>query len=117
MPKANAPAVKRVYIAPKTYRGPYKGYAPDLIVGTRRISRQLGTAIAARRAKFFLTTKAWSGDHCGDQSLVPGIMFCNRKIDAEHPRLMDIGRDGAEMFWSQHAGVHGRQALTVSNAA
>ena len=27
------------------------------------------------------TSKAWSGDHCIDPRLVPGVFFCNRTID------------------------------------
>ena len=42
--------------------------------------------------------KAWSGDHCIDSSLVPGVLFCNRKIDTENARLMDIGATVLDMF-------------------
>ncbi|HKQ61096.1 MAG TPA: alkaline phosphatase family protein, partial [Candidatus Polarisedimenticolaceae bacterium] len=35
--------------------------------------------------------KAWSGDHCSnDPRLVPGILFTNRKLDAAHPRMVDV---------------------------
>ena len=43
-------------------------------------------------------TRPWSGDHCVDQSLVPGVLFCNRKIETEQPRLMDIGPTVLDMF-------------------
>src|SRR5207253_6587479 len=35
-PESGAVAIKRVYQAPKAYRGPYKDHAPDLIVGYDR---------------------------------------------------------------------------------
>ena len=47
---------------------------------------------------FHTNTKAWSGDHCVDHSLVPGVLFCNRKIATEHARLMDIGPTVLDMF-------------------
>jgi len=32
----------------------------------------------------------WSGDHCIDRSLVPGMLFSNKPIAAEHPALPDV---------------------------
>ena len=32
----------------------------------------------------------WSGDHCMDYTLVPGVLLSNRKIAAEKPALTDI---------------------------
>ena len=43
-------------------------------------------------------TKAWSGDHCVDPSLVPGILFCNHPIANENPRLIDIAPTVLSMF-------------------
>jgi bisphosphoglycerate-independent phosphoglycerate mutase (AlkP superfamily) len=43
-------------------------------------------------------TKPWSGDHCIDYRLVPGVLFCNRKVAARKPRLMDIGPSVLEAF-------------------
>jgi len=34
--------------------------------------------------------KKWSGDHLFDPSLVPGILFCNRSIATEKPKILDI---------------------------
>ena len=93
-------AVKKVYVAAEVYRGPYKGAAPDLIVGYQRGYRaSWETAIGQVTGEVFhKNLKAWSGDHCVDQSLVPGVLFCNRKIETEHPRLMDIGPTVLDMF-------------------
>ena len=38
------------------------------------------------------------GDHCVDPSVVPGILFCNRAIDSDNPRLLDIGPTVLDMF-------------------
>ena len=35
--------------------------------------------------------KPWSGDHCSnDPNLVRGIFFLNRKINTDHPRMIDV---------------------------
>ncbi|MFC1488215.1 alkaline phosphatase family protein [Thermodesulfobacteriota bacterium] len=93
-------AVKQVYNALETYHGPYKNEAPDLIVGYNRGYRaSWETAIGQITEEVFHdNTKAWSGDHCIDSSLVPGILFCNRPIATDRPRLIDIGPTVLNMF-------------------
>jgi predicted AlkP superfamily phosphohydrolase/phosphomutase len=93
-------AIKQIYNALKVYSGPYKGEAPDLIVGYNRGYRaSWETAIGEVTDKIFHdNTKAWSGDHCIDPSLVPGVLFCNRPIATERPRLIDIGPTVLDMF-------------------
>ena len=93
-------AVKTVYRAVEVYRGPYTEAAPDLIVGYMRGYRAAWeTAIGqVTDAVFHTNTKAWSGDHCIDHTLVPGVLFCNRPIETEAPRLMDIGPTVLDLF-------------------
>ncbi len=43
-------------------------------------------------------TKAWSGDHCIDPHLVPGVIFANRKILAENPGIEDLAPTALELF-------------------
>jgi predicted AlkP superfamily phosphohydrolase/phosphomutase len=99
-PQTGTKAIKRAYIAPKVYRGPYKDHAPDLIVGYERGYRvSWESAIGkATREIFHDNTKAWSGDHCVDPSVVPGVLFCNRPIDDDRPRLLDIGPTVLQLF-------------------
>ena len=47
---------------------------------------------------FTHNTKAWSGDHCVDPSVVPGVLFCNRPVETENPRLLDIGPTVLDLF-------------------
>jgi predicted AlkP superfamily phosphohydrolase/phosphomutase len=93
-------AIKRVYQAPKAYRGPYKDNAPDLIVGYQRGYRVSWEAAIGKttREVFHDNTKAWSGDHCVDPSVVPGVLFCNRPVETENARLLDLGPTVLEMF-------------------
>jgi len=92
--------VKKVYNALATYAGPYKQDAPDLLVGFHigyRASWE--TAVGqVTDAVFHDNVKAWSGDHCVDQSLVPGILFCNRSVEDATPRLLDIGPTIMSLF-------------------
>lgn len=99
-PAKQTPAIKQVYNALKVFHGPYKDQAPDLIVGYNKGYRaSWETAIGQVTDKTIGdNTKAWSGDHCIDSSLVPGVLFCNRAIEAEQPRLMDIGPTVLDMF-------------------
>jgi predicted AlkP superfamily phosphohydrolase/phosphomutase len=99
-PQTGAQAIKRVYQAVKTYRGPYKDQAPDLIVGYARGYRVSWDAAVGRTSRevFHDNKKAWSGDHCVDPSVVPGVLFCNRKIETEQPRLLDVAPTVLELF-------------------
>jgi predicted AlkP superfamily phosphohydrolase/phosphomutase len=99
-PQTGASAVRQTYVTAQVYRGPYKGDAPDLIPGYQRGYRvSWETAIGrATESVFHDNTKAWSGDHCIDPPLIPGVLFCNRPIETEKCRLMDIGPTVLEQF-------------------
>ena len=118
-PQSGASAVKRVYQAPKVYLGPYRDHAPDLIVGYQRGYRaSWETAIGRTTGDVFRPNlKAWSGDHCIDASLVPGVLFCNHPVETEAPRLMDIGPTVLEMFGVAVPGYMDGKPLAVGTAA
>jgi predicted AlkP superfamily phosphohydrolase/phosphomutase len=99
-PESGSRAIKRVYQATKVYRGPYKDQAPDLIVGYERGYRVSWDAAIGRTTErvFHPNTKAWSGDHCVDPSVVPGVLFSNRPIETENPRLLDLGPTVLDLF-------------------
>lgn len=99
-PQSDRESITRVYQANRAYRGPYKENAPDLIVGYASGYRvSWDTAVGKTgRSIFSDNHKAWSGDHCVDPSVVPGVLFCNRKIEAEQPRLLQVGPTILKMF-------------------
>ncbi len=74
----------------------YKGYDPNLTPDLRvtnppgyRVSWQTSLGGAPERL-VEPNEKAWSGDHCSlDPSFVPGIFFCNRKVERE-PQMIDL---------------------------
>ena len=117
-PATGESAVKRVYIAGSFYRGPYKDNAPDLIVGYRRGYRVSWEAAIGKttRSVFQPNIKAWSGDHCVDPSLVPGILFCNHPIADENPRLIDIAPTVLSLFGVGVPDYMDGKALSVGHA-
>ncbi|MES0446284.1 MAG: hypothetical protein ABUJ92_07035, partial [Desulfobacterales bacterium] len=40
----------------------------------------------------------WTGDHCVDPSLVPGILFMNQKLKKESPSVLDIAPSVLKYF-------------------
>lgn len=92
--------VNNVYNAWKVYKGPYREDAPDLLVGFCVGYRASWETAVGQVTDTVIhdNEKAWSGDHCIDTELVPGVLFCNRRIESEKPRIMDIGPTVLEMF-------------------
>jgi hypothetical protein len=117
-PETAQPAIHRVYQAAKWYRGPYKENAPDLIVGYARGYRVSWEAAVGKtsRAIFHDNKKAWSGDHCVDPSVVPGVLFCNHAIEAQAPRLLDLAPTVLEQFGCPVPDYMDGRALTIGAA-
>ena len=107
--------VRNVYNSLEFYTGPYKQNAPDLLVGYcpgYRASWETAVGQVTDQV-FHENTKAWSGDHCLDPSFVPGVLFCNRKIEAQAPRLMDIGPTVLDLFGVDIPSYMDGKPLTV----
>ncbi len=91
-PGNQVPAITRVDRAGDVYQGIYASEGPDLLVGYNRGYRAgWQTILGNFPADVFETnTNPWSGDHCMDYTLVPGILLSNRPIYAASPALTDI---------------------------
>jgi predicted AlkP superfamily phosphohydrolase/phosphomutase len=91
-PHGGLPIVTRVDVASEVYRGPYSGNGPDIVVGYNRGYRAGWTTILGGFTPEILEDNIgpWSGDHCMDYSLVPGVVLSNRIIQAQKPALTDI---------------------------
>ena len=76
----------------QVYHGPYAEEAPDLIVNFGEGYRvSWTTALGGVPGKQFEDNcKKWGGDHIIDPHLVPGVLFMNRRFDAEDATLMDM---------------------------
>lgn len=92
--------IQKVYDRNAVYDGPYVYNAPDLIIGYGvgyRASWDGVTGIVGEEV-FEDNLKSWSGDHCVDPTLVPGVIFCNRMIEKEDPGLVDIAPTALSLF-------------------
>jgi len=90
--KTGVSVITRVDVASEVYRGPYTQSGPDVLVGYNRGYRAGWKTILGAFPPDVLedNTNPWSGDHCMDYTLVPGVLLSNRKIAAGTPALTDI---------------------------
>jgi predicted AlkP superfamily phosphohydrolase/phosphomutase len=113
-PKTGDPVVKRVYEAIEIYRGPYTEGAPDLIVGFRpgyRMSWQ--TAIGGTPDTLLEDNlKKWTGDHCMDSTVVPGILLTNQRVERENPTVMDIAP--TVLSWFRVGKLHNSEGSSLT---
>lgn len=95
-----AVGVNEAFDTTALYSGPYLENAPDLIIGYNagyRTSWDCATGMVSG-AVFEDNVKPWSGDHCIDPRLVPGVFFCNRPVTTEEPSLIDIAPTALRLF-------------------
>jgi predicted AlkP superfamily phosphohydrolase/phosphomutase len=93
-------AVNHVYDVKNDFTGPYRNEGPDLIIGFSegyRVSWDCAKGTIVDHV-FEDNTKSWSGDHCIDPVLVPGILYSNLKLGEQEPKLMDLGPTVLELF-------------------
>jgi len=93
--------VREAFDTTALYQGPYSENAPDLVIGYNagyRTSWDCATGMVSGPV-FEDNTKAWSGDHCIDPRLVPGVVFCNRRIDETRDlSIVDIAPTALRLF-------------------
>jgi len=91
-PQSGLRVITRADIASEAYQGPYSQSGPDLVVGLNRGYRAGWKTILGGFPPDVLedNTNPWSGDHCMDYTLVPGVLLSNRRIPADAPSLTDI---------------------------
>ena len=93
-------AVRQGYPKKKVYKGPYVRAAPDVVVGYN-IGYRSSWDVAVGKVGgpvFQDNTKAWSGDHCVDPPLIPGVVFCNRDFAAADPGIEDMAPTAMNLF-------------------
>ena len=99
-PQTGEKCVRRVAVSHQFFRGPYRFDAPDLLIGWEggyRHSWECATGQVTETV-FSDNARSWSGDHCVDPSIVPGVLLCNRAITSESPRLVDIPASVMRLF-------------------
>ncbi len=99
-PERNEPVINELYDSSEAYRGPYRENAPDVIVGFRPGYRADWDAAVGRVTDQVIkdNDRPWSGDHCLDPQLVPGILFSSRPFTRQDPRLVDLAPSILDLF-------------------
>jgi len=74
--------------------------APELLIGYERGFRHSWEcAVGAVLPDVFSdNVKSWSGDHCVDPRLVPGVFWSNRPINKEAPEITDLAPTVLDLF-------------------
>ena len=101
-PAVGRPAIRKAYASHRLHSGPYADQAPDILVGYAagwRISWDGARGMAAGEV-FSDNTRAWSGDHCIDPELVPGVLIANQALGCEvpGPRIIDLAPTVLDLF-------------------
>ena len=99
-PATGKAAIVDLFDTERIYVGPYKKNAPDMLVGYNVGYRASWDSVTGKVGGEVIqeNEKAWSGDHCIDPRLVPGVFFCNRPLDASDPHISDIGPTVLDLF-------------------
>ena len=95
------PVAQAVYRRDEIYHGPHTEEASDLLLGFAygyRVSWQTTLGNLAPTVVMPNLLK-WSGDHCTvDPPLLPGVLFCNRKLTVPNPALADLAPTVLTLF-------------------
>ncbi len=96
----NEVAISEVFDTAKVLKGPYVSNALDLIVGYKEGYRASWNSVTGKinEPVFVDNTKSWGADHCLDPKLVPGVVFSNRKLNSNAPRIIDIAPSVLDLF-------------------
>lgn len=90
--KTRKPVVSNVYDGNDLFFGPNAKNTPDLYVGFHigyRASWQ--SALGAVPEEMIEDNlKKWSGSHLFDPVLIPGVLFCDKKITKKNPSIYDL---------------------------
>jgi len=113
-PDRDCDCMNAVWTPREVYTGPYAADGPDLIIGFK-VGYRTGWDAAVGRvtaAIFEDNTRSWSGDHCVDPRLVPGILFSSEPFDEGQPALTDMAPTILDLFGiAKPAWMTGRSIL------
>ena len=93
------PVINHIYKRDDIYHGEQSVNSPDLIIGYKRGYRASWQTVLGEAPQELFTTNTdkWSGDHCIDPQLVPGVLFTNFQLNQNNlnktkvTNIADIG--------------------------
>ncbi len=99
-PDTGEVAVSKAYDAYESLSGPYVENAPEVMVGYNVGYRMDwdGTLGAVSGKVFSDNNKSWSGDHCIDPELVPGVLFSSVKLKQTNAWIGDLAPTILRLF-------------------
>ena len=91
-PQNDALVVTQPLIREEVYTGPHVDAAPDILVGYARGYRASWATGTGKVPAVLLedNDREWSGDHCMDASIVPGVLLVNRTLKSDEASLRDL---------------------------
>ncbi|MDZ7833037.1 MAG: alkaline phosphatase family protein [Desulfobacterales bacterium] len=98
--KTGIAPIRRAMLCQMNLSGPYVDDAPDLLIGYEKGYRASWNSAVGKATDCVIepNTRRWSGDHSVDPELVPGIFFCNRKVQEKNPSILDIAPTIQDLF-------------------
>jgi len=90
--KTGLPVVTNAVTREEVYRGEYLGNAPDIIVGYGNGYRASWATTKGQTPPDLVedNLEEWSGDHCVDPEIVPGVLLTNLKLHSDVSQLTDL---------------------------
>ncbi len=118
-PADGSPVIREVFLTREIHSGPYADAAPELLIGYHKGYRHSWDCATGSVTKdvFIDNTRSWSGDHCVDPRLVPGVFWCDRKIDVKEPALIDLAPTVLDLFGVPIPGYMQGRPLFVGTVA
>jgi len=104
--------------------GPYAKVGPDITIGYGVGYRASWSAAQGQVMGPVIedNVRRWSGDHCVDPELVPGVLFCNRKLVDRATSIKDIAPTVLTLFGVRspsyvegHSLIAGEEMETVGS--
>jgi predicted AlkP superfamily phosphohydrolase/phosphomutase len=106
--------IRRAFVAAEVFQGPYRHEGPDVLMGYEAGYRCAWECANGQVTAAVLSdnTRRWSGDHCVDPALVPGVLAASGPLAAGSARLVDIAPTVLDMFGiAPAAPMQGRSLL------
>ena len=101
-PESGKVGIRECYTTHSIFDGPYADEAPDIFVGYAAGWRMSwdGARGLVKGEVFTDNTKAWSGDHCIDPKVVPGILLSNHRLaeNGHKPEITDVAPTILDLF-------------------